>query len=120
MFGIDDALIGGGLGALIGGGANILSQNSANDANVQAAQRAGEWNQSNAREQMAFQEKMSNSAYQRATADMKAAGINPLMAYSQGGASAPSGAAGSMSPAHIESNRAGDAIKGIATSAPAQ
>lgn len=59
------------------------------DARVQA-QNA--FNSAEAQKNRDFQAHMSNTAYQRAVVDMKAAGINPMMAYSQGGSSTPSGA----------------------------
>lgn len=81
------------LGSLIGGadGYGFIPAAMGIVGSSQAQKETNEQNVMLAREQMAFQERMSSTAYQRATEDMRKAGINPMLAVSQGGASSPSG-----------------------------
>lgn len=78
-------------------GSSITGASTANQLKFQAeeAQKARDFEQREAQINREFQERMSSTSYERAVADMKNAGINPLVALgggSAGGASTPSGA----------------------------
>lgn len=71
---------------LLAGAGSYYGQLSANATNQDMAQQ-----------QMDFQERMRSTQYQTTVADLKKAGLNPMLAYTNGGAGTPSGAM-----AHVE------------------
>ena len=96
-------LVGAGLGFLGGERANAANRDIAAAANAASAEQAAK--------QMDFQERMRSTQYQTAVEDMKKSGLNPMLAYTQGGAGTPSGAMGQVSTAKM-GNSVGSALQG--------
>nr|DAX14950.1 MAG TPA: Putative minor capsid protein [Microviridae sp.] len=78
------------LGAIQQGIYNHIEQNAA--MNYNSAEALANRN---------FQERMSSTSYQRAVEDMKKAGLNPILAFANGGASTPGGAGATITGASM-------------------
>ena len=78
------------LGAIQQGIYNQIERNAAMNYNSAEALKDRE-----------FQERMSSTSYQRAVEDMKKAGLNPILAYANGGASTPGGSGATITGASM-------------------
>lgn len=86
---------------------NMFGAGNANAANANMAREAAQFNWNSMMENQRFQERMSNTAYQRSMMDMRNAGLNPILAYSQGGATTPGGMGASMQAATMQNTMEG-------------
>lgn len=93
--GLFSSIVGPLVGAVVSGGFSAFGTSSANDANQAIAAQTTAFNAAEAKKNRQFQERMSSTAYQRSMKDMRKAGLNPILAYQQGGSSSPGGATAS-------------------------
>lgn len=106
------------LAGLAGGAMGLIGTAMTNSANVDMMREQSQFSANEATKTRDWQEWMADTSYRRAMNDMHAAGLNPMLAFSQGGAAVPSGATGSAAaPAKMEnlisgmSSGAQDAIR---------
>lgn len=90
------------LGSLYTGARGRKGQEQANEQNIALAREQMAFQREMASSAESFSERMSSTAMQRKVADLRAAGLNPALAYESGGASSPVGVMAGGSQARVE------------------
>lgn len=94
---VGKGILGGIPGAILGAVSSAFGASQQSKYNLRGMREGWDRSEAEALRVREFQERMSNTAYQRSMADMKQAGLNPILAYSQGGASSGFGAQANIS-----------------------
>lgn len=81
----------------------FTGQQFTNRSNAKEAQRNRQFQAAEAEKARKYTTEMSNTSYQRAVKDLQAAGLNPALAYQQGGSSTPNSPTSSGSTAEFRS-----------------
>jgi len=97
---------------IVGAGLDILGGVLRNNQQTSQAAQANQFSAEQSDKQMQFQREMRSTQYQTAVDDIQKAGLNPMLAYSQGGAGTPSGASATGQQAQME-----NVSKGVSHSA---
>lgn len=113
------ALVAAAIPAIGAGLASFAGQERANAGNARAARDQMDFQDRMASRQMDFQERMSGSEVQRRVADLRAAGLNPALAYGQS-ASSPSGASAPGARAEVQDSIGRGVSSALAAKSAAQ
>lgn len=94
--------------SVVNGNNELYNQyfNSANAFSSSEAQKNRDW-----------QEYMSNTSYQRAVKDLESAGLNPILAVSNGGASTPSGSSAHSVSGNVDTSLVASLLPSLVSSA---